>query len=93
MPEALALQLSGMGWAVLYAIVGGLVGMVLMIIASALLPRLIERLTPGIDEEKEMLRGNRAVADYFGRVVSACIIGVSIVMAAAILGGVLAALM
>lgn len=93
MPESLMQQLSGMGWAVIYAMVGGLVGMVLMIIASTILPRLIERLTPGIDEEKEMARGNRAVADYFGRVVSACIIGVSIVMAAAILGGVLAALM
>lgn len=93
MPANLMQQLSGMGWAVLYAIVGGLAGMVLMIIASTLLPRLIEKLTPNIDEEKEIARGNRAVADYFGRVVSACIIGVSIVMAAAILGGVLAALL
>jgi hypothetical protein len=33
-----------------------------------------------------------AVAEYFGRVVAACIIGVSIVVAAAVIGGIIAAL-
>jgi hypothetical protein len=33
-----------------------------------------------------------AVAQYFGRVVSASILGISIVVAAAVLGGLLAAL-
>ena len=79
-------------WAVAFALVGGVVGVALILGASVLLPRLIDRLTPAIDEEKEILRGNVAVAEYFGRVVGAAIVGVSIVVAAAVLGGVLAAL-
>lgn len=79
-------------WAVAFSLLGGLVGIGLIVLASALLPRLINRLTPAIDEEKEIARGNVAVAQYFGRVVAATILGVSIVVAAAVLGGVLAAL-
>jgi uncharacterized membrane protein YdcZ (DUF606 family) len=79
--------------AVLYVFVGGLVGVALVIAASAFLPRLINRLTPNIDEEKEIARGNRAVAEYFGRVAAATILGVSIVVAAAVLGGIIAALL
>jgi hypothetical protein len=52
----------------------------------------IDRLTPDIDEQKEIVRGNSAVAEYFGRLVSAAILGVSIVVAAAVLGGIMAAL-
>ena len=63
-----------------------------MLAASLVLPRLIDRMTPNIDEEKEIARGNVAVAEYFGRVVAASIIGISIVVAAAVLGGVIAAL-
>jgi hypothetical protein len=80
------------GWSVVFAVVGGLVGMALVLVASAIVPRMIDRLTPNVDEEKEIIRGNSAVAEYFGRVVSAAIIGVSIVVAAAVLGGVMAAL-
>jgi hypothetical protein len=50
------------------------------------------RLTPNIDEEKEIARGNRAVAEYYSRIVAACILGVSMVVAAAVLGGILSAL-
>ena len=60
--------------------------------AAAFIPKLLERLTPDIDEHKEIARGNRAVADYYGKVVSASILGISVVIAAAILGGLLAAL-
>jgi hypothetical protein len=66
--------------------------MVLVLVSSLFVPRMIDRLTPNIDEQKEIVRGNSAVAEYFGRVVSATIIGVSLVMAAAVLGGVIAAL-
>ncbi len=79
-------------WAVAFSLLGGMVGIVLILAAAALLPRLIDRLTPDLDEEKEIARGNVAVAEYFGRVVSAAIIGASIVVAAAVLAGVLAAL-
>jgi len=63
-----------------------------MLLFSVTLPRIVNRMSPNIDEEKEIARGNQAVAEYFGRVVSAGIIGMSIIVAAAVLGGLLAAL-
>ena len=84
---------SNIGWAVIFAVIGGLVGIVLMMVAAVMIPKLLDRLTPDLDEDKELARGNRAVAEYFGRVVSACIIGMSIIIAAAILGGILAGLL
>jgi len=83
---------QNMLWAVAFSLLGAIIGIALVLAASALLPRLIDRLTPAIDEEKEIARGNVAVAQYFGRVVAASIIGVSIVVAAAVVAGVLAAL-
>jgi hypothetical protein len=80
------------GWAVVFSMVGGLVGIVLVLVASLFLPRMINRMTPNIDEEKKIARGNVAVAQYFGRVVSAGILGISLVVAAAILGGIVAGL-
>ncbi|MCX5832163.1 MAG: DUF350 domain-containing protein [Deltaproteobacteria bacterium] len=84
--------LSNIGWSMIFSLVGGLVGMALVLLASAIVPKLMDRLTPNIDEEKEIVRGNVAVAEYFGRVVGACILGLSIVVAAAVLGGIIAAL-
>jgi len=81
-----------MGWAVVFSALGGLIGIALILVASMFLPRFIERLTPNLDEDKEIARGNVAVANYFGRVVGASIIGISIVVAAAVLGGIIAAL-
>lgn len=80
------------GWAVIFSFVGGIVGIVLILLAAMVIPRFIDKLTPNIDEDKEIARGNRAVAEYFGRIASASIIGVSIVIAAAILSGVFVAL-
>jgi small-conductance mechanosensitive channel len=85
-------QLTAIGWGIVYVVVGGLVGSVMVVIASAVVPKLIDRLTPAIDEQKEIIRGNQAVAEYFGRIVSAGIIGISIVIAAAVLGGIIAGL-
>ena len=84
--------IRNIGWSIVFAVVGGLLGMVLVIVASFIVPRVIDRLTPDIDEQKEIVRGNSAVAEYFGRVVSAAILGVAIVVAAAVLGGIIAAL-
>ena len=84
--------LAGIGWAGAYALAGALAGAALMLLFSVVLPPIVNRMTPNIDEEKEIARGNRAVAEYFGRVVSAGIIGMSIIVAAAVLGGLLAAL-
>ncbi len=83
---------SNIGWSMVFSLVGGLVGIVLVLLACAVVPRMMDRLTPNIDEEKEIARGNRAVAEYYGRVVGACIVGVGIVIAAAVLGGILSAL-
>ena len=74
-----------------FSAVGGVVGIVLVLGSTRVLPRLIDRMTPNLDEEKEIARGNVAVAEYFGRVVGASIVGISLVVAAAILGGILVA--
>jgi hypothetical protein len=83
---------KNIGWSMVFSLIGGLVGMVLVLIASLIVPGLIDRLTPDIDEHKEIARGNTAVAEYYGRLVGAVILGLSIVVAAAVLGGVIAAL-
>ena len=83
---------SDIGWSMLFSLVGGLIGMALVLMASTLVPKLMNRLTPNIDEEKEIARGNTAVAEYYGRVVGACILGLSIVIGAAVLGGLISAL-
>ena len=88
MSEALA----NMGWGIAFILVGGLAGILLLLLVAAMLPRLINRFTPALDEEKEIARGNTAVGEYFGRVVGACIIGASLIIAAAVLAGILAAL-
>ena len=86
-------MISNLGWAGLVVLLGGGLGVVLVMGASLLVPKIIERLTPSLDEEKEIARGNRAVAEYFGRLVAATIIGVSIVIAAAVIAGILATLL
>jgi len=80
------------GWAVIFSVVGGIVGVLLILASSMVMPRLLDKLTPNLDEGKEIARGNQAVAEYFGRIVSACILGISIVIAAAVLGGIVVAL-
>jgi hypothetical protein len=84
--------LGGIGWAAAYALAGAVAGAALMLLFPMVLPRIVNRMTPNIDEVTEIARGNRAVAEYFGRIVSAAILGMSIVVSAAILGGILAAL-
>ena len=79
-------------WAVLFCVLGSLVGGSMIFMTCLFLPKILDKLTPTIDEEKEIARGNVAVAEYFGRVVSAGIIGISLVVAAAVLGGLIAAL-
>lgn len=45
----------------------------------------INEITPNIDEIKEILRGNTAVSEYFSRILSSTIIGISIVIFAAVI--------
>jgi uncharacterized membrane protein YjfL (UPF0719 family) len=84
--------IRNIGWSLVFSVISALIGMVLVLVSSLFIPRLLDRLTPNIDEQKEIARGNQAVADYYGRVVGAAILGVSLVVAAAVLGGTLAAL-
>ena len=84
--------LQNIGWSLVFSVVGGVVGMALVVASSLILPGLIDRLTPNMDEQKEIARGNAAVGEYYGRIVGSAILGVSIVIAAAVLGGILAAL-
>jgi hypothetical protein len=79
-------------WAVVFTAAGGFVGVFLVLLSTLIVPRVLSRLSPSMNEEKEIAGGNRAVAEYFGRVVAAAIIGISIVIAAAIYAGVMAAL-
>lgn len=79
-------------WALSFTFLGAIFGTVLMLMVSSIVPRIINKNTPNIDEAKEILRGNTAAAEYFGRVVSAVIIGVSIIIAASVLGGLVAGL-
>lgn len=80
------------GWAMVYSLIGGILGATLIAIFAMIIPKIIGRFTPHIDEEREIVRGNRAVAEYFGRIVAAAVIGMSLVVAAAVLGGIIAAL-
>ena len=81
--------LATIGWVALFTLSVGIVGVLLVFLATAFLPRMLDLLTPRIDEQKEIVRGNMAVADYFGKISAACIIGVSLVIAAALISGVL----
>lgn len=84
--------LYNIGWSLVFSIGGAVIGIILVIASSLVLPVLINRMTPNIDEQKEIARGNSAVGEYFGRVVGSAILGISIVVAAAVLGGIIAAL-
>lgn len=84
--------LMNIAWAVIFTVAGGAVGVLLILLTTLAVPKVLARMTPHMNEDKEIARGNRAVAEYFGRIVAATIIGVSIVIAAAIVAGVIAAL-
>jgi hypothetical protein len=88
----LHLALQDIVWAFLYITVGVAIGVSFILAFAALVPSILGKLTPHLDEGKEIARGNQAVAEYFGRVTAATILGMSIVIAAATLGGILAAL-
>ena len=80
------------GWASIFIVITAVVGIILILASTLVVTKLLEKFTPKIDEEKEIARGNVAVAQYFGRISAACIIGVSIIIAAAILGGIIFAI-
>jgi hypothetical protein len=82
---------QNMGWSVIFGVVGAVVGVALLLAAAAVLPMLISRLTPALEEGKELAKGNQAVAEYLGRVTAAAVIGASLIIAAAVAAGIIAA--
>jgi hypothetical protein len=73
---------------IFYTGLGGLIGFLFMLMTIVLIPKILNRLTPGIDEEKEILKGNVAIARYFGGIINGIIVGMSIIIAAAIIAGI-----
>ena len=78
------MEMSGHAWSALYAIFGSILGGVLLVFWAFWIPKILNRFTRQIDEEKEMLRGNVAVAQYFGMIVASLILGLSGIIAVAI---------
>ena len=83
---------ASLGWAMAFALVGGIVGFMMICAAASFIPRLLNKLTLNIDEEREIAMGNRAVAEYFGKIAHAAILGVSILVAAVVVAGLFIAL-
>lgn len=87
--EKMALEWS---WEILwlgigYVFVGGIIGIGVMALALKLVPKIVDSITPNINDERELVRGNMAVATYIAQVTQAVIIGISIIIAAAVFAG------
>jgi len=79
--------IDGVPLTIIYTFVSGLTGIALLLFATYLVPRIVDRLTPAIDDQNEILRGNLAIATYIGKITQAVIVGISVVVAAAIIAG------
>ena len=73
---------------VIYVLVGGVLGIMLMSLSAFIVPRIVDSLTPRINDEKEIAKGNLAVATYVGQITQAVILGISIIVAAAVIAGI-----
>jgi len=78
---------ANIGWAMAFALIGGIIGFLMIGAAATFLPHILNKLTPNIDEEREIAMGNRAVAEYFGKIAHAAILGVSILVTAVVVAG------
>ena len=74
-------------WPMIYTLSSVAVGVACLFALTIVIPRILSRFTPHIEEEREIAAGNQAVAEYHGRIVSSLVIGVSIIIAAALLVG------
>jgi hypothetical protein len=78
---------ANLGLGVGYTILCGILGMCLMGLAAFIIPKIVDRVTPDIDDEKELLRGNVAMGVYTGIITGAVILGIAIIVAASIIAG------
>jgi uncharacterized protein YqgC (DUF456 family) len=76
--------MSGPIETVVLALFGAVVGLFILGLGIAFIPRMLARLTPHLDEEQEILRGNQAVGIYFGLLTAAVILGMSIIISVAL---------
>ncbi len=74
-------------WSVISTLSTVALGVACLFSLTIVMPRVLSRFTPHIEEEREIAAGNRAVAEYHGRIVSSLVIGVSIIIAVAIFAG------
>ncbi len=72
-----------------YVVFGAFLGVIILGIVSVIIPKIMGKMTPNINEEKEIVRGNVAVATYYGMITQAVIIGISLIIAAAIIAAIL----
>ena len=70
-----------------FTVIAAAMGLFFLLLGAYAVPKIVDKLTPNINEEKEIVRGNMAVAHYFGGIVQAVIIGMSIIIGAAIIAG------
>jgi hypothetical protein len=83
---------AGLTPPVVPCVVGGVVGVVLVLIAALIVPRLIEVLTPDLRRAKALARDSGGSLGYYGPIVAGAIVAVGVVIAAAVLGAILAVL-
>ncbi|MBS3068691.1 DUF350 domain-containing protein [Candidatus Micrarchaeota archaeon] len=71
-----------------WTLFSALLGILIAIVSAVLVPIIVDKLTPDIKEREELKKGNVAVANYMGQIVMGVTIGISIIIAAAIIAGV-----
>ena len=74
--------------AAVWTLFSAVLGILIAIIAAVIVPAIVDKLTPDIKEREELKKGNVAVANYMGQIVMGVTIGISIIIAAAIIAGV-----
>ena len=87
MGDSLVLVWDNVAVGAAFMLIATVMGFAVMLLGAFLVPKIVDKFTPNINEEKEIVRGNMAVAHYFGGIVQAVIIGMSIIIAAAIIAG------
>jgi hypothetical protein len=76
-----------LGLGVAYTVLGGIMGMTFLSLAAHVIPKIVDKMTPAIDDEKELVKGNVAMGIYSGIITGAVIIGACIIIAASIIAG------
>ena len=71
-----------------WTLFSAVIGVIISILSAVLIPKIVDKLTPEVDEQKEIKKGNVAVATYMGQIVAGVTIAIGLIIAAAIIAGV-----